>query len=227
MINRKVVVEYITNNKKKYYVEVNLRKDSMGIKNTISMLDLCYIEEFKILENLCYFLRCVHEIEYRGEKRVKFTRDVHHMAHEILFHIDFYILSEISQKNLAIDFTLRTFLLQIATRLGGSSLGILAMTTGEYILKFILSTVSKHAFVSDIGATKANDFDSDKIEKIYDAIKRYKQKKLNFVLYKLGKNVSFSSENVKNVKYKCKYGDVIIQKINNGKVENVDIRKLY
>lgn len=32
MINRKVVVEYITNNKKKYYVEVNLREDSMGIK---------------------------------------------------------------------------------------------------------------------------------------------------------------------------------------------------
>ena len=36
-----------------------------------------------------------------------------------------------------------------------------------------------------------------------------------------------ASINGKNIKYKCKYGNVIIQKINNGKVENVDIRKLY
>lgn len=44
------VVEYTTKKDKKYYIEVHLRSKSMGIKNTTSMLNLCYIEDFEILK---------------------------------------------------------------------------------------------------------------------------------------------------------------------------------
>ena len=150
----------------------------MGIKNTTSILNLCYIEDFEILKNLCYFLRCIHEIEFKGKKRVKFTRDTYHMAQEILLHIDLYILSEISKKDLVINTALKGFLIKIAIRLSGLPLGILAGVTGKYILKFILDKVSKHALISDIGATTAYDHDSKTIDTIYDAIQRPKLKKI-------------------------------------------------
>ena len=43
------VVEYTTKKDKKYYIQVYLRKKSMGIRNTTDMLELCYREKFEIL----------------------------------------------------------------------------------------------------------------------------------------------------------------------------------
>ena len=222
------VVEYTTKKDKKYYIQVYLRKKSMGIRNTTDMLELCYREKFEILENLCYFLRCIHEIEFKGKERIKFTRDVHHMAQEILFHMDFYILSEMKRKKIKINNEILDFLLKLVP-IKTVELQILLISArmSNTILDVALKELSKHTFSSDIGSNINEDPDSKYIDSIYDFIKRSEGIVINLQFYKLGKNVNFPRENGKNVKYKCKYGDVIIQKIDNGKVEKMDIRKLY
>ena len=221
------VVEYTTQKNKKYYIQVYLRKKSMGIRNTTDMLELCYREKFEILENLCYFLRCIHEIEFKGKKRIKFTRDVHHMAQEIIFHMDFYILSEIQRKNIKITDEILNFLIKLFPIIGKLKVPLISIKISQIVLDIALKELSKHTFSSDIGSNKNEDPDSKYIDGIYDFIKRSEDIVMNLQFYKLGKNVNFPRENGKNVKYKCKYGDVIIQKIDNGKVEKVDIRKLY
>ena len=221
------VVEYATKKNKKYYIQVYLRKKSMGIWNTTDMLELCYREKFEILENLCYFLRCIHEIEFKGKKRIKFTRDVHHMAQEIIFHMDFYILSEIQRKNIKITDEILNFLIKLFPIIGKLKVPLISIKISQIVLDIALKELSKHTFSSDIGSNKNEDPDSKYIDGIYDFIKRSEDIVMNLQFYKLGKNVNFPRENGKNVKYKCKYGDVIIQKIDNGKVEKVDIRKLY
>ena len=221
------VVEYATKKNKKYYIQVYLRKKSMGIRNTTDMLELCYREKFEILENLCYFLRCIHEIEFKGKKRIKFTRDVHHMAQEIIFHMDFYILSEIQRKNIKITDEILNFLIKLFPIIGKLKVPLISIKISQIVLDIALKELSKHTFSSDIGSNKNEDPDSKYIDGIYDFIKRSEDIVMNLQFYKLGKNVNFRRENGKNVKYKCKYGDVIIQKIDNGKVEKVDIRKLY
>jgi hypothetical protein len=221
------VVEYATKKNKKYYIQVYLRKKSMGIRNTTDMLELCYREKFEILENLCYFLRCIHEIEFKGKKRIKFTRDVHHMAQEIIFHMDFYILSEIQRKNIKITDEILNFLIKLFPIIGKLKVPLISIKISQIVLDIALKELSKHTFSSDIGSNKNEDPDSKYIDGIYDFIKRSEDIVMNLQFYKLGKNVNFPRENGKNVKYKCKYGDVIIQKIDNGKVEKVDIRKLY
>lgn len=221
------VVEYTTKKDKKYYIQVYLRKKSMGIRNTTDMLELCYREKFEILENLCYFLRCIHEIEFKGKKRIKFTRDVHHMAQEIIFHMDFYILSEIQRKNIKITDEILNFLIKLFPIIGKLKVPLISIKISQIVLDIALKELSKHTFSSDIGSNKNEDPDSKYIDGIYDFIKRSEDIVMNLQFYKLGKNVNFPRENGKNVKYKCKYGDVIIQKIDNGKVEKVDIRKLY
>lgn len=217
------VVEYTTKKDKKYYIQVYLRKKSMGIRNTTDMLELCYREKFEILENLCYFLRCIHEIEFKGKERIKFTRDVHHMAQEILFHMDFYILSEMKRKEIKINNEILDFLVKLVPL----QTLLISARMSNTILDVALKELSKHAFSSDIGSNINEDSDSKYIDGIYDFIKRSKNIKINLQFYKLGKNVNLPIENGKNIKYKCEYGNVIIQKINNGKVEKVDIRKLY
>ena len=221
------VVEYATKKNKKYYIQVYLRKKSMGIRNTTDMLELCYREKFEILENLCYFLRCIHEIEFKGKKRIKFTRDVHHMAQEIIFHMDFYILSEIQRKNIKITDEILNFLIKLFPIIGKLKVPLISIKISQIVLDIALKELSKHTFSSDIGSNKNEDPDSKYIDGIYDFIKRSEDIVMNLQFYKLGKNVNFPRENGKKVKYKCKYGDVIIQKIDNGKVEKVDIRKLY
>ena len=221
------VVEYATKKNIKYYIQVYLRKKSMGIRNTTDMLELCYREKFEILENLCYFLRCIHEIEFKGKKRIKFTRDVHHMAQEIIFHMDFYILSEIQRKNIKITDEILNFLIKLFPIIGKLKVPLISIKISQIVLDIALKELSKHTFSSDIGSNKNEDPDSKYIDGIYDFIKRSEDIVMNLQFYKLGKNVNFPRENGKNVKYKCKYGDVIIQKIDNGKVEKVDIRKLY
>jgi hypothetical protein len=221
------VAEYATKKNKKYYIQVYLRKKSMGIRNTTDMLELCYREKFEILENLCYFLRCIHEIEFKGKKRIKFTRDVHHMAQEIIFHMDFYILSEIQRKNIKITDEILNFLIKLFPIIGKLKVPLISIKISQIVLDIALKELSKHTFSSDIGSNKNEDPDSKYIDGIYDFIKRSEDIVMNLQFYKLGKNVNFPRENGKNVKYKCKYGDVIIQKIDNGKVEKVDIRKLY
>lgn len=221
------VVEYATKENKKYYIQVYLRKKGMGIRNTTDMLELCYREKFEILENLCYFLRCIHEIEFKGKKRIKFTRDVHHMAQEIMFHMDFYILSEIQRKNIKITDEILNFLIKLFPIIGKLKVTLISIKISQIVLDIALKELSKHTFSSDIGSNTNEDPDSKYIDGIYDFIKRSEDIVINLQFYKLGKNVNFPRENGKNVKYKCKYGDVIIQKIDNGKVEKVDIRKLY
>ena len=222
------VVEYTTKKDKKYYIQVYLRKKSMGIRNTTDMLELCYREKFEILENLCYFLRCIHEIEFKGKERIKFTRDVHHMAQEILFHMDFYILSEMKRKKIKINNEILDFLLKLVPiKTVELQTLLISARMSNTILDVALKELSKHTFSSDIGSNINEDPDSKYIDSIYDFIKRSEGIVINLQFYKLGKNVNFPRENGKNVKYKCKYGDVIIQKIDNGKVEKVDIRKLY
>ena len=221
------VVEYATKKNKKYYIQVYLRKKSMGIRNTTDMLELCYREKFEILENLCYFLRCIHEIEFKGKKRIKFTRDVHHMAQEIMFHMDFYILSEIQRKNIKITDEILNFLIKLFPIIGKLKVPLISIKISQIVLDIALKELSKHTFSSDIGSNTNKDPDSKYIDGIYDFIKRSEDIVMNLQFYKLGKNVNFPRENGKNVKYKCKYGNVIIQKIDNGKVEKVDIRKLY
>jgi hypothetical protein len=222
------VVEYTTKKDKKYYIQVYLRKKSMGIRNTTDMLELCYREKFEILENLCYFLRCIHEIEFKGKERIKFTRDVHHMAQEILFHMDFYILSEMKRKKIKINNEILDFLLKLVPiKTVELQTLLISARMSNTILDVALKELSKHTFSSDIGSNINEDPDSKYIDSIYDFIKRSEGIVINLQFYKLGKNVNFPRENGKNVKYKCKYGDVIIQKIDNGKVEKMDIRKLY
>lgn len=222
------VVEYTTKKDKKYCIQVYLRKKSMGIRNTTDMLELCYREKFEILENLCYFLRCIHEIEFKGKERIKFTRDVHHMAQEILFHMDFYILSEMKRKEIKINNEILDFLVKLVPiKTVELQTLLISARMSNTILDVALKELSKHTFSSDIGSNINEDSDSKYIDGIYDFIKRSKNIKINLQFYKLGKNVNLPRENGKNIKYKCKYGNVIIQKINNGKVENVDIRKLY
>ena len=41
------VVEYATKKNKKYYIQVYLRKKSMGIRNTTDMLELCTEKNLK------------------------------------------------------------------------------------------------------------------------------------------------------------------------------------
>ena len=222
------VVEYTTKKDKKYYIQVYLRKKSMGIRNTTDMLELCYREKFEILENLCYFLRCIHEIEFKGKERIKFTRDVHHMAQKILFHMYFYILSEMKRKKIKINNEILDFLLKLVPiKTVELQTLLISARMSNTILDVALKELSKHTFSSDIGSNINEDPDSKYIDSIYDFIKRSEGIVINLQFYKLGKNVNFPRENGKNVKYKCKYGDVIIQKIDNGKVEKMDIRKLY
>jgi len=198
------VVEYATKKNKKYYIQVYLRKKSMGIRNTTDMLELCYREKFEILENLCYFLRCIHEIEFKGKKRIKFTRDVHHMAQEIIFHMDFYILSEIQRKNIKITDEILNFLIKLFPIIGKLKVPLISIKISQIVLDIALKELSKHTFSSDIGSNKNEDPDSKYIDGIYDFIKRSEDIVMNLQFYKLGKNVNFPRENGKNVKYKCK-----------------------
>ena len=189
------VVEYATKKNKKYYIQVYLRKKSMGIRNTTDMLELCYREKFEILENLCYFLRCIHEIEFKGKKRIKFTRDVHHMAQEIIFHMDFYILSEIQRKNIKITDEILNFLIKLFPIIGKLKVPLISIKISQIVLDIALKELSKHTFSSDIGSNKNEDPDSKYIDGIYDFIKRSEDIVMNLQFYKLGKNVNFPREN--------------------------------
>lgn len=156
------VVEYTTKKDKKYYIQVYLRKKSMGIRNTTDMLELCYREKFEILENLCYFLRCTHEIEFKGKERIKFTRDVHHMAQEILFHMDFYILSEMKRKEIKINNEILDFLVKLVPITVELQTLLISARMSNTILDVALKELSKHTFSSDIGSNINED-----IRKLY------------------------------------------------------------
>jgi len=119
------------------------------------------------------------------------------------------------------------FLIKLFPIIGKLKVPLISIKISQIVLDIALKELSKHTFSSDIGSNKNEDPDSKYIDGIYDFIKRSEDIVMNLQFYKLGKNVNFPRENGKNVKYKCKYGDVIIQKIDNGKVEKVDIRKLY
>ena len=141
--------------------------------------------------------------------------------------MDFYILSEIQRKNIKITDEILNFLIKLFPIIGKLKVPLISIKISQIVLDIALKELSKHTFSSDIGSNKNEDPDSKYIDGIYDFIKRSEDIVMNLQFYKLGKNVNFPRENGKNVKYKCKYGDVIIQKIDNGKVEKVDIRKLY
>ena len=149
------------------------------------------------------------------------------MAQEILFHMDFYILSEMERKEIKINNEILDFLVKLVPIKVELQTLLISTRMSNTILDVALKELSKHTSISDIGSNINEDSDSKYIDGIYDFIKRSKNIKINLQFYKLGKNVNLPIENGKNIKYKCKYGDVIIQKINNGKVEKVDIKKLY
>ena len=121
-------------NGRHYFLLVNFRKNSLGIKvNSLDMLELCYLEKFAVLKDLSYQLTMIHKIERKRNKfgGRNFFKTSHSIAIEILIHMDLYITAETN---------LRAF-------------EKLPEETKKYlnILKEYSSNISRHTKKADIG----------------------------------------------------------------------------
>ena len=121
-------------NGRHYFLLVNFRKNSLGIKvNSLDMLELCYLEEFMVLENMAYQLTAIHKIEKKRNNLGgrNFFIAIYSIEIEILVHMDFYIAAEAD---------LRTF----------EKLPKVAQKYLDFIKKNA-SNISRHTKKADIG----------------------------------------------------------------------------
>ena len=194
-------------NGRHYFLLVNFRKNSLGIKvNSLDMLELCYLEEFMVLENMAYQLTAIHKIEKKRNNLGgrNFFRAIYSIAIEILVHMDFYIAAEAD---------LRTF----------EKLPKVAQKYLDFIKKNA-SNISRHTKKADIGV----DILADPANIIVDisSFNRDSEKSLNKLYYKKGKEILTDRENSENPYYHCYYGCETIYKMVGGK-EEFKINKLY
>lgn len=191
-------------NGRHYFLLVNFRKNSLGIKvNSLDMLELCYSEEFIVLEDLSYQLTAIHKIEkernHLGGR--DFTRTTYSIAIEILFHIDLYITSE---NDLRIH----------------EKLPKMAQKYLNFLKKYS-SNISRHTKKADIGVDIIADPANIAVDISYS--NRDLLKILNGVYYKRGKKFLTSRENSENPYYHCYYTCKTIYKMVGSK-ENFKIK---
>ena len=194
-------------NGRHYFLLVNFRKNSLGIKvNSLDMLELCYLEEFMVLEDMAYQLTAIHKIEKKRNNLGgrNFFRAIYSIAIEILVHMDFYIGAEVD---------LRTF----------EKLPKVAQKYLDFIKKNA-SNISRHTKKADIGV----DIIADPANIIVDisSFNRGSEKSLNKFYYKKGKEILTYRENPENPYYHCYYRCKTIYKMVGGK-EEFKINKLY
>lgn len=191
-------------NGRHYFLLVNFRKNSLGIKvNSLDMLELCYSEEFIVLEDLSYQLTAIRKIEKERNNlggRV-FTRTTYSIAIEILFHIDLYITSE---NDLRIH----------------EKLPKMAQKYLNFLKKYS-SNISRHTKKADIGVDIIADPANIAVDIFYS--NRDLLKILNGVYYKRGKKFLTSRENSENPYYHCYYTCKTIYKMVGSK-ENFKIK---
>lgn len=194
-------------NGRHYFLLVNFRKNSLGIKiNSLDMLELCYLEEFMVLEDMAYQLTAIHKIEKKRNNLGgrNFFRAIDSIAIEILVHMDFYIGAEAD---------LRTF----------EKLPKVAQKYLDFIKKNA-SNISRHTKKADIGV----DIIADPANIIVDisSFNRGSEKSLNKFYYKKGKEILTYRENPENPYYHCYYRCKTIYKMVGDK-EEFKINKLY
>ena len=133
------------------------------------MLELCYLEEFMVLEDMAYQLTAIHKIEKKRNNLGgrSFFRAIYSIAIEILVHMDFYIGAEVD---------LRTF----------EKLPKVAQKYLDFIKKNA-SNISRHTKKADIGV----DIIADPANIIVDisSFNRGSEKSLNKFYYKKGKEI--------------------------------------
>ena len=90
-----------------YYLNIhtNNKTSSLGIKvASKDMLILCYQKDTAVLRDISNHLKNIYENERKGTKnKIKYTKTLHFMAQEILFHIDAYVLAEAQIKGIKVD----------------------------------------------------------------------------------------------------------------------------
>ena len=183
---------------------MNFRKNSLGIKaNSLDMLELCYSEEFIVLEDLSYQLKAIHKIEKKRNNLGgrDFFRTAYSIAIEILFHIDLYITSETDLR----------------------AHEKLPKEIQKYLnfLKKYSSNISRHTKKADIGVDVFADPANIVVDMYYS--RRNLLKFINGICYERGKKFLTTRENSSNPYYHCYYTCKTIYKMVGSK-ENFKIK---
>ena len=143
------------------------------------MLELCYLEEFMVLEDMAYQLTAIHKIEKKRNNLGgrNFFRAIYSIAIEILVHMDFYIAAEAD---------LRTF----------EKLPKVAQKYLDFIKKNA-SNISRHTKKADIGVDVFADPANIVVDMYYS--RRNLLKFINGICYERGKKFLTTREKIHQI----------------------------
>ena len=169
-----------------YYLNIhtNNKTSSLGSKvASKDMLILCYQKDIAVLRDISNHLKNIYENERKGTKnKIKYTKTLHFMAQEILFHIDAYVLAEAQIKGIKVDSNKYT----------------------EKLAELIDKLIVEPSKVADVGANITKDHDSAIINVGYTA-RIPSGFMINKQFYKIGESLGFPLENTSDVWYECSY----------------------
>lgn len=196
-----------TVDKKHYFLSVNFRKNSLGIKvNSLDMLEICYLKNFAVLRDISYQLKAIHKIEVNENKfgGKYFSKTLYFMAAEILIHMDGYVVGQGDA---------RTALKSQKIYYEAMKYFKIDKSVEEY-LKNIYKFISEHSEVADIGVNLLKDHDSAIINSV--ATPRVVATIIDNFMYKIGKKF-LVKENPKDTYYHCYYKCKTVYKIGKDK----------
>ena len=169
-----------------YYLNIhtNNKTSSLGIKvASKDMLILCYQKDIAVLRDISNHLKNIYENERKGTgNKVKYTKTLHFMAQEILFHIDAYVFAEAQIKGIKINSNKYT----------------------QKLAELIDKLIVEPSKVADVGANITKDHDSAIINAGYNT-RIPSAFIINKQFYKIGESLGLPLENTSDIWYECIY----------------------